>query len=264
MPYTIKDLCSNINNVDIYIMIFEKLIYEQKLIIHECELSTSEVFHHYKFKFCKNIYGSCCEYNSILKVIIENNRIDIVRQLYQNNINIHNSTGNKCCCILNDVVIFYKNMELIDLMIDNGFNPSVNLCKKLFKSITTNENITTHNDIIIHFIERFGQDKNFILMMLSLAIRSINYPIIILILDNMEYYEITTIDFNNCVCDSFITFDDINKKLIECLCTYGFDLDANKDKIFAKLLQNNKNVSEIKFLLSQGLNFNDCMYDLKN
>jgi len=203
--YTVEDL-RNVMDIDEYIMIFEDLVYN-------CQtLTPSDAFHTCKHEYCANKYGWCGN-NSVIKIIVEQNRLDVVQRLFDNNINIFDQHSlNKCphkCIIMN--ILEKKNIKLIDLIIDNGWIPNREECLNLF--------IRHKYNTVIHLVDKFNDNDKIIKIILGLAIQCPNYDIMTKILDNYNSSE----NLDDCICENLL-LKNIDKDLVQYLNGYGFDI----------------------------------------
>lgn len=239
--YTVEDL-RHTQNIDEYIMIFEDLIYN-------CQtLTPSDAFHTFKHGYCMSNYGYCNN-KSIIKIIVEQNRLDTIQRLFENKINIfdkHSSSKFEHKCVINSI-LWGRNIEFINLIIDNNWIPNLDECRILF--------ISNEHNTIIHLVDKFNDNDKIIKIILGLAINNSDYDVMTKILDNCSGENL-----DDCICEN-LSFRNIDKDLTEYLNKYGFDINIHKDKIFSKMLSEKKIAFGIMFMLSLGLNLDDPVYD---
>lgn len=228
-------------NIDEHIKIFEQLIYDND----EYEPSISLYMNGEKY------YRITSYKRSILGIIIKNNRLDVIHNLYQNNIQVHD-----IYCFENIIgdVIHFENFECLNIFFDNGYDPSIHLNSLvlLFKN----------EKIMAYIVERFCNYRSIIINILTFAIRYRYYNIIRFILDNMDHYQVSIVDVEYIIIDAVRDKLSIGKKLLCILSEYGYDLDKNKNNILQTILSNMSDIKLIKYLVSNGGDLNDMVMKL--
>lgn len=210
------------SNIDTYIIIFEKLIYNNK---------TMTPVNAFDFYFKKKY--------DILNIIIVYDRLDCIQKLYDADIRVH-----KYQHIVYNIIKLSPNTSWIDLLINNGWDYSAHIYL-LDENNYTNQNVT-------YIVAKFIINKLFVSGILKLAIRSLNKIIIGEIINKINYSieELNDIVFDT-LNSSACTIDD---DMTELLAEFGIDICSIKNKLFWSMVEQSEFSNQMKYLFSLGIN----------
>lgn len=245
MENIIVDLYNTREDIDLFLEKFRSIIYDYngRGPAISFDQFISSYYHAYRIH--------------ILDIIVNHSRLDIIINLYENNIQVHKRF------LFNHIILHIienNNIEFMDCFIDNGYHPMMEpdgfVCSRLFHE----KESPKYHDIILHLIDKLNNDKESIIIILKRSIVTHKYDFIKIILDQIDSYGI--IDLDSVVCDAFKNFPEtIEPNIIEYLCSYGFNFDLNKEKLLFNIFNGTGSIHSIKYLLSCGIDLNHQIFN---
>lgn len=207
-----------------------------------------------------NVIVSYPRISDIIMVICQNERPDILSELFDNDIQVRVEEPWK---------LLEYDLECLKIFIQNGFDIIANLKQSNINTIRYEmaiESIIKNKkyDTVVYLLGTYSSNLEIIKIILFKAISLPDSKIINLMLNNFELYFESAHIFNTTMCEFFLNYPErLNNKLIKILELYGFNLDDHATKILNCCLQRCP-INAVDFLIKRGVNIEEALaYDLE-
>lgn len=232
-----SDLLTMIDtNTDIneYLILFNKIIFENN------NLTPVE-----SFEDCleKTKNKSC-----FVKPLFENDRIDIIRKLYENNICLH-----KYNIFYLDYIFMFQSVDILSIMLEYDYDFLLDVFRYSNYYLLTTAAGSKHN-IVAYLLDKYYYDKKFILSFLEASILVANETTLNLILENIHRYNFSTDEFNKICLDALMQRIKIKyfktDHIISKLAEHNFDIHNFKNKLCLRALKKS-NINTMKYFVNE-------------
>lgn len=238
MRYTVQDLIKSQKQTLAYIKIFETIMHQDQIFEETFDDVSKE-------------YSEYFPDTSILLPIIKEGRVDILLELYDNNIQIHTYE-----CVVSDI-LYSEQPKLFELIYDHGYNivEDEDIHSTFFESMHDSYN-NKNNKMVIYILDLYALvDQQFITKILLESIEFKNVEVRNLILGDQSSYptvsDILTKQISNLLLRRPLL---INKELINILESAGCDMSPNIDDFLLAILKKS-NIPILRYLTTRGANF---------